>query len=180
VPLYLELVAEGPYGIELLAPGWAARDDPLAPAVEIALELEDGHVAACWPQGQSVKATIRLVNAGARDLDLRLDTATSHYAWQLRPEMTDVTLPAGATIAVPADVVIQPDAWTDAPVLLSVAATAPDGGRQSESAVIEAVRDVAPGPMNIADAGGTLNGPTPGPGARTSARARGRGRGRAP
>ena len=140
VPLYLELHTQDDYAVELESPGWVPTVPQDLP-VEIGLELDADEVAAYWPEGQLVPAAISLTNDGDEDLELLLETISSHFAWRLVTDTTTLTLPAGTTEEIAARVEVQPDVWADAPVLLSVAAVAPDGGLRSVSATIDAGRD---------------------------------------
>ncbi len=144
VPLYLELHTEDDYAIELEAPGWPMAIAAPERSVQVELELGADEVAAYWPEGQRVDGAIRLTNRGAEDLDLRLETASSHYAWELLPEAGAVSLPAGETVEMAATLEVAPDVWAGSTVQVTLAAVTPDGVRGSASASIEGTRDAEP------------------------------------
>jgi len=143
VPLLLQLEPKGPYEVRLAAAGWSIDPQPVAPAVELALEVEVERdtVAAYWPEGQRVDGSVAITNSGPDDLELMLQTKTSHYAWHAIPALDEVSVTAGATLVVPLRVDIGPDAWADAPVQVSVSASTAEGSRRSASAVMDASRD---------------------------------------
>ena len=51
-------------------------------------------------------ATIELVNSGTEPLDLALDARTSHYGWSVALDQADVSVAAGASVQVPATIVV--------------------------------------------------------------------------
>jgi len=141
VPLYLDLYADGDYEVSLEAPGWEAASEPAELSVELDVELATDAVAAYWPEGQRVPAAITATNTGTEPLELSLETATSHYAWELVAEADSVSLPAGASQAIEASLEIDADVWADAPVRMSVTLTAPDGATITTSATADGDRD---------------------------------------
>jgi len=143
LPLFLQLEAKGPYEVRLEAPGWSVTPEPVDPAAELALELEHDTVAAYWPEGQRVNGSVAITNTGPDDLELVLETKTSHYAWDAIPALNEVSVAVGATVEVPVRVDIRPDAWADAPVRLSVSAKTAEGGGRTAAVVMDAHRDAA-------------------------------------
>ena len=112
-PLYLEVEAEGPYGLEVEAAGWAPADDALAPPVELELEVDRPDGFACAAEGTSLPGMLTIIDAGAEPLVLELRTASSDTAWQLRLEQVTVDLAPGESVVVPASVEIAPGRCAD-------------------------------------------------------------------
>ena len=124
VPLFLHLVAAGDYVVRIGHDG--VFPQPAAPAplpLDMALTAEPGKVAAFWSSGQRVAGSLSLTNTGADALDLRLDGQTSHYAWHAELGGDPIHLEPGATTSVPVPIVVQPDAWSDLPVRVTIRAT---------------------------------------------------------
>jgi len=141
LPLYLQLETKGPYEVRLEAPGWSTIPEPVDPAAELVLGMEHDSVAAYWPEGQRVDGRVAITNTGPDDLELVLETTTSHYAWEVIPATHEVSVAASATVEVPVRVDIQPDAWADAPVRISALARTAEGGGRSAAVVMDALRD---------------------------------------
>jgi len=145
-PLYLNVMARtlGRYEVEVSGRGWQAALDPLPPTVSVDLDLEADTVAAYWPQAQAVAGRLELINDGAEALDLELGGTTSHLAWSLAFPEERVAVPAGSSTEVPFMVEIQPDVWAGDPVRVSLAVTAPDGGRAGADTDLYALPDATP------------------------------------
>ena len=101
-------------------------------------------VAAYWPDGQRVDGVVSLTNTSASDLTLQLDAVTSHYAWAASLGQPEVSVPAGATVSVPVTVDVQPDAWADVPVRVTVRARTADGAQRTAYVEITPGRDATP------------------------------------
>jgi hypothetical protein len=140
-PLYLEMHTDGPYRVRLDAPGWSAVEAPAELPVDISIETATDTVAAYWPEGQRVDASITLTNTGDEALELALETRASHYAWELRPEVDRVSLAAGASATIPGSVEVRPDIWADSPVRLDIAAIGADGAIASTTTTLDGDRD---------------------------------------
>ena len=140
-PLYLRLQADGPYEVQLEAEGWMPTPDPTESPIEIALEFDHDTVAAYWPEGQRIAGSLGIANNGPDDLDLALDATTNHFAWTVTPDTESVTVSAGESVEIPLEVLVRPDAWAEAPVQITVVASAPDAGRRSTSVELQASRD---------------------------------------
>lgn len=141
----LQVSGSGPYTIGLsLTPG----PKPVSPAkasVDVQLAFETNQITAYWSQGQQIKGTVTLANAGILPQTVQLAAATSHYAWTLALDKTTVVVPpGGAGITVPATLSIQPDAWADVPVRMTVAATGKNGAVATSHVEIDPSRDAAP------------------------------------
>ncbi|MEX1336167.1 MAG: VWA domain-containing protein [Candidatus Limnocylindrales bacterium] len=141
VPLYLEILADAAYRVELESPGWRPQDRAEPPSLELRIELPAEPIAAYWPEAQRVEGTIVATNAGDADLSLEIETVTSHYAWEARPAVPEMDLPAGTTQELPLEVRVRPDAWAGLPVRVSVAARDVAGGQVTASTELAASPD---------------------------------------
>ncbi|MEJ7763841.1 MAG: discoidin domain-containing protein, partial [Thermomicrobiales bacterium] len=119
-------------------------DTPAGLAVDLLLTVvADGSVAAYWPQGQRLDATLTITNTGDASIGLDLDATTGHYAWVVALDAAAVTLGPGESRTVPVVVRVAPDAWADEPVLVTVRAREDDLQRTASVTVIPG-RDAAP------------------------------------
>jgi hypothetical protein len=143
-PLFLEVEAEGAYGIELEAPGWTPADEPLAPPVELELTFDVPAGFSCGLDGATVPGRLTVVDAGAVPLELDLHVASSDPAWQLALQRGSVALGSGESVDVPVSLGIEPTGCARANVALSLAAVAADGGVLSTTLLL-AADDLAPG-----------------------------------
>jgi hypothetical protein len=127
--LWLEpgTVSKSRYSVEL------DREDPWEPAPSVAatieLSLDAPSVAAYWSAGQHVTGHVTVSNTGTGDEALDLEAVTSNNAWVATLGQTQLTLAPGASTAVSLDLTIQPDAWADVPVRISVRARDATGGQ---------------------------------------------------
>jgi hypothetical protein len=136
-PLYLEVDAEGPYGIELEAPGWMVTDDVLAPPLELELELDEAAGVACSTDGASLPGRLSIVDAGAQPVVLELRTASSDPGWQLRLDREVASLGPGESMDIPVRVEVAPGACPEGDVALSLAAVTAEGGLVSTTLTLE-------------------------------------------
>ncbi len=141
VPLYLEILADADYTIALDAPGWSPQEEPVAPPVELRVEMPVDAIAAYWPGAQRLEGTIVATNNGTEDLDLELEAVTNHYGWEAIPAASTLELSAGATQELPLEVSVRPDAWAGLPVRVNVAARDADGGQATAAAELAATPD---------------------------------------
>jgi Mg-chelatase subunit ChlD len=120
--LWLEpgTISKGHYTVEL------DREDPFDPGpsldANVAVTTETDKVAAYWQAGQQVGGQVAITNTGSTPETLQLDAVTSHYAWAASLGQDQVDVAAGATVTVPLDIAIQPDAWANDPVRVTVRA----------------------------------------------------------
>jgi hypothetical protein len=136
-PLYLEVEAEGPYGLELEAPGWTPADEVLAPPVELELRVDEPEGVTCPTEGGSIPASLTVIDAGAEAVELELRTATSDPAWQLHPDVSRLELASGESTTVPVSVDVAAGPCPDGEVGLSLAAVTPDGGLVSTTLTLD-------------------------------------------
>ena len=136
-PLYLEVEAEGPYLLELDAPGWAPADDALAPPVELELELDDAAGPVCETDGVSLPGSLTIVNAGAQPVELELRTASSDPGWQVRLEQVMASLASGESLRVPVRLEVAAGNCPDSDVAISLAAVTPAGGLVSTTLTLD-------------------------------------------
>jgi Mg-chelatase subunit ChlD len=122
-------VSRGRYTVQL------DRTDPFDAAAPLAATLSlttiTRGVAAYWSAGQRVDGYVHLFNTGQTDQALTLDTRTSHYAWSATTSQTQLNLPAGGSASIPFSVHVQPDAWADVPVRVTVRARDAFGAQQT-------------------------------------------------
>jgi hypothetical protein len=143
-PLYLEVEAEGPYGIELDAPGWQPAEDALTPPVEVELKLVVPEGFTCQATGASLPLDVTIVNVGAEPLEIELRSASSAPAWRLTPDADVVSVSSGESVVIPGNVAILPGGCSHEDTALSVAAVAADGGLVSTMLTLDP-RALAPG-----------------------------------
>jgi Mg-chelatase subunit ChlD len=141
VPIELGLSADGDYSVEVSGGGLTAAREPDDLPVELASRFETTAVAAYWPEAQRLRGTLEVTNGASEALDVTLDAITSHYLWAAELEPDAVRLEPGATMSLPLTVEVQPDAWADEPVQVTVRATASDGRWTSSSAMLTASPD---------------------------------------
>ena len=143
-PLFVRVVASGDYWLQLSTTALAAVAPPGTLPVSLSLVPEVSSVAAYEQVGQRVPATITLANEGDGHLDLALDVLTSHYGWSVSLDQAEVSVPAGASIVVPASIEVAPDAWADIPVRMTVRARDAEGAQVTAAADVTPDRDVPP------------------------------------
>ncbi len=142
--LWLEpgTISKGHYTVEL------DREDPFDPApsldATVAVSTDTEDVAAYWQAGQHVTGQVTITNTGAAAETLQLDAVTSHYAWAASLGQDQVDVAAGATVTVPLDIIIQPDAWADDPVRVTVRARDAVGAQSTGHVEITPGAVVAP------------------------------------
>ncbi|HRA48993.1 MAG TPA: hypothetical protein PK819_13065, partial [Thermomicrobiales bacterium] len=141
VPLYLVVTGIGPYTVTfgtgkksggLFKPPTASAEKSV---LDASLTMDSTTVAAYWEQQQTVGGTLTLTNTSDSDQTVDLKALTSHYAWHVDLGSDQVDLAAGATVPVPVTVVIDPDAWANIPVRITVGAVI--GEAQPVSAFFE-------------------------------------------
>jgi Mg-chelatase subunit ChlD len=142
--LFLSVAAAGSYDVRLEGAGLVASTVAETPPIELTLTASRDDVAAYWPEEQVLEAELAITNNGPTDIQLDLDTVTSHYLWGLTLETETVSVPGGATRTVPAMIIAGADAWAEEPVQITVRARTDVGGQVSTSAQIDASREVVP------------------------------------
>jgi hypothetical protein len=140
----LDLDVFGDHTAEVSAPGLTAAPPPRELPVRLDLTTDVVEVAAWWPLGQRLEASLVLVNEGVAAETLELDAVTSHFAWSAVPGSGEVQVPAGASLVVPLVVTALADAWADEPVRISVRARDRDGAQRTAAIVVTPRREAAP------------------------------------
>jgi hypothetical protein len=135
-PAYLGVRATGPYTLSVEAPGLSPGTDPVAPPIRASLTPEVDTVGGYWEAGQRISALLELSNDGPDALAMEVETATSHFGWRATPAQTSVTIDAGASVSIPVDIVIAPDAWAGEPVRVTARVRDADGGAVTASTAI--------------------------------------------
>ena len=141
-PVFLSVVAAGDYHLQLSSPALVAVPPPGELPVTLSVVPDTATVSAYEEFGQRVPAMIEIANGGADPLDLALDARTSHYGWTVALDHADVSVAAGASVQVPATIVVAPDAWADIPVRITVRARDVAGAQVTASADVTPARDV--------------------------------------
>jgi hypothetical protein len=144
VPLHLVISSKGEHAVSLESDALRAVPEPGGLPVTLELAAEAAVVAAYWPEAQVVPARAVVRNDGPDDLELALETRTSHFLWEAQPGDDGVSVPAGASVEVGVDVLVRPDAWGDEPVRVSLRAWAPDGREATASMDLMASADPPP------------------------------------
>ena len=146
IPLLLRVTTlGGPYTISVEYADGPQRDPREAKlSLSMQLDAETDRVAAYWPAGQRVSATLTLTNGGLLSQNIHLDAVTSHYAWSIEIDQPDVKIGRASSIEVPLTILALPDAWADVPVRITVRATNAAGGIVTGFLEITPDRDVAP------------------------------------
>lgn len=129
--LFVESGGE-PYRLELeFEHGPEPLADTLLPA-ELELELDHEAVSAFRAHGQRVAGRLAVANKGSGRLEGRLEVTASDHRWTVALDESELAVPAGGRMDVPAEVLVPPDAWADRPVRIS-ARLLDDAGRQVET-----------------------------------------------
>jgi hypothetical protein len=144
VPLVLRITGEGDYGVELSGGGLVGALEPSTPGIEMDWQVSHEEVAAYWPEEQVIESSLALTNSGSEDLELVLETTTSHYRWQASLAQGAILVPAGETISVLAEIVVGTDAWGAEPVLVSARAITPGGAEARASVSISTSAEARP------------------------------------
>lgn len=133
------------YRLELELPA-ASGIEPVTEALPVALELEldTGAVAAYRAEGQRVGGTLKIRNNSETKLKAEIETATSDYRWQVAPGSKPIAVDAGATLDMPLDVLVPPDAWADHPVTISVAARGAGSVTAETAQTVQVERNIPP------------------------------------
>ncbi|HET7055450.1 MAG TPA: VWA domain-containing protein, partial [Thermomicrobiales bacterium] len=127
VPLYLDLTGAGTYrltygassgGGGLQLPSILGGGDK-AP-LDASLVFETTEVAAYLTEAQAVDGTLTLTNTTQKQVDFVLLPATSHYHFSVDIDDAPNSIGAGQTVDVPIHVAIEPDAWADIPVRITI------------------------------------------------------------
>ena len=143
-PFFLVITALGDYRVEVSAPGLAAAEPPPQLPLDLALSVHPSEVAAYWPTGQRLEATLAIANTSDQVVKVDLDGVTSQAGWVITPESGSVEVPPAGSLDVPLAIDAQPDAWADEPVRLTMRARAADGGQRTVTAAVTPRRDAAP------------------------------------
>ncbi|HUG44390.1 MAG TPA: VWA domain-containing protein, partial [Acidobacteriota bacterium] len=101
--------------------------------VRVDLKAETSTAAAAWHLHQQVPVEAILTNQGAATLHLQLETTSSHFLWRPKLETFEVSLAAGASVRLPVEIEVAPNAWADAPVQVTLLAR--DGARMATGGV---------------------------------------------
>jgi hypothetical protein len=133
VPLYLDVTASAPYRLSVSGSGLDPQREPTSPRIDLELVTRTDAVAAFRRESQHVSGTLSIASTAATDLDLTLDGTTSGWGWVVRPEPSQVRVPAGATVAVPVTLDVPRDAWSREPVRVTVRARDATGGQRTTS-----------------------------------------------
>ncbi len=144
VPLYLDVQSSDDYTVTVSGDGLTATAAPRELPTTLDLKASQADVAAYWTDGQTLGASLSIVNTGTADVQLSLDSLSSHHAWVAVPERTEVSVPAGSTTAVPVTIRVPPDAWADIPVRLTVRARDTIGAQATAFVEVTPRRDTAP------------------------------------
>jgi hypothetical protein len=135
--------SDGRYRLEVV------RDDPFAddattelPA-SLVVSTDGPEVAAFWPRGQLIPATLTVGNAGAAPLDLTLDARTSDLRWSVDLGPGALTVAAGATQVVPFAIEVPVDA-SRVPVRVTVRARDALGAQRTAFVDVTPSRDAPP------------------------------------
>lgn len=143
-PSFLVITALGDYRVEVSAPGLTAAEPPPELPLDLALSVHPSEVAAYWPTGQRLEATLALANTSDQVVEVDLDGVTSQAGWIIAPESGSVEVPPTGSLDVPLMIHAQPDAWADEPVRLTMRARAADGGQRTVTAAVTPRRDAPP------------------------------------
>jgi len=124
-PLLLRVETEtvDPYTVDIGAQGTGlppAEPPPTPLAASVQVVATPTVVAAYRTVGQAVTGTATIRNTGPNDLVLTIDTAVSDHRWTATPASDSVAVAAGATLDVPLDIRVGPDAPADEHVRISV------------------------------------------------------------
>lgn len=143
-PLYLRVLAGGPYVLRLSGGGLVASPvDPALP-VTATLTARTDRVSAYETFGQRIDAMLAIANDSTSPLELTLATHVSDDRWTLQATSERVSVPAAGTIEVPLTLTVPPDAWADVPTRLAVGLQDAQGRIASASLDVTPDRDAPP------------------------------------
>lgn len=155
VPLFLQLSGEGAYMFGYGSADNAPANGPQLPGflsggdkeslLSVSVTLDATEVAAYWEEAQRVNGVMTLENSGESDLAVVLSTATTHFGFTVLLSPEPVVVPAGSSITVPVSIDIDPDAWADIPVRITVLA---EGDGQRSTGSVEITPTAAAVPVN--------------------------------
>ena len=131
IPLYILLTGTGSYtltfgepkpdGGSVLNPGnFGGGSSDGGPDLDLALTFDQAEIAAYWEQQQTVTGSLTITNNAEDPVEGSLQTATSHYAWLASIDQDAFDLAPGETVTIPVTVTIDPDAWANVPVRITV------------------------------------------------------------
>ena len=152
IPLYLDLTGLGTYRVTYGAPPTPAG--PKLPKIlgggekaplQVSLAVEATEVAAYLTEGQSVDGTLTITNSTNAPVDFNLLSTTSHFHFRVEIDELPASVDAGQTLTVPVSIQIEPDAWADIPVRITIAA---EIGDQVASANAEITPTAEAPPIN--------------------------------
>jgi len=152
IPLYLDLTGLGTYRVTYGAPPTPAG--PKLPKIlgggekaplQLSLAVEATEVAAYLTEGQSVDGTLTITNSTTAPVDFNLLSTTSHFHFRVEIDELPASVDAGQTLTVPVSIQIEPDAWADIPVRITIAA---EIGDQVASANAEITPTAEAPPIN--------------------------------
>ena len=122
-------------------PHFGQAPSPAKTPVALELSLAADTVAAFHTLGQSVAGELTLVNEGTQPQQVRVQAATSDRRWRVRLTEDAITLDVGETRAIPLTLLVPDDAWSDRPVIVSLAALAGDSVLAEVDRPVRAVVD---------------------------------------
>lgn len=132
IPLFIVLTGTGAYDLTFGAPSDGGAGGIFskpsigggdqAPTLDMSVAFDHSEVAAYWEQQQSITGTLTLANTGDEPLSGTLQAVTSHYAWTVDLDQDQLSLEPGATVSFPVTVQIEPDAWANVPVRITIGA----------------------------------------------------------
>ena len=161
IPLYIVIGGSGPYTVTygaaappttggLLKPSILTGQPTTATELDASLVMDQTEVAAYWEQQQTITGTLTLKNTSSADESLTLQVVTSHFAWHATVSTDPVKLAAGQSTTVPVTVVIDPDAWANIPVRITIGAFA--GANKPVTAFFEVTPTAESPPIDPVDA----------------------------
>ena len=100
-------------------------------------------MAAFWPKGQQVQATLAITNAGDTPLDLALDARTSDIRWGVDLGPAAVRVEPGASGTVPVSIEVPADA-SRVPVRVTLRARDGAGAERTAFLEVTPMRDAPP------------------------------------
>jgi hypothetical protein len=129
VPLYLLVSGNGEYTVQY--GGESDTSGPNLPGfldgsppefIEVSIDLQTTEIAAYWTEGQRVDGVLTVSNTSDEPVTFELASITSDYHVRVEIAEPPSFLEAGASIALPISAEIEPDAWADIPVRITIAA----------------------------------------------------------
>ena len=143
--LTLQVSGSSDYSFSVaFAGGPTAKSAPPPLPVTLALDPGKRPVAAFVDQAQRLDATLTVVNTGATPLRLTLAGAASNAGWRIASLPSAVAVAAGERATVPVAIAVDPDAWANRSVRVTIRAADDAGAQQTASFEATPERDAAP------------------------------------